>query len=100
MRALGDVAGRGARISREARRERLAERIEIVGIAVMAKVPDRQDPVAPLRLQERIDIGEVVDAAALVHHRPGYALAGHRDAERTQEAVILVGVAEVLGFLA
>src|SRR5688500_18770950 len=100
MGVLGDIARGGRRISREARDEGLAERVEIVRIAVMAQVPDRQDVVAPLRLEERVDIGEVVSSAALVDERPGNALARHTDAERMQHPVILVGVALVLGLLA
>jgi hypothetical protein len=100
MGPLDHVAGRGDGIVGETLREALRERVGIVRIAVMAQVPDRLDAVAPLRLKERVDAGEIVGAAALVDHRPGDALARDGDAERAQHPVILVGVAEVLRFLA
>jgi hypothetical protein len=65
----------------------------------MAKVPDRLDPVPALRLQERVDVGEIIFAAA-VDERPGDAFAGDGDAERAEEAVILVGMDAVLRLLA
>src|SRR5207245_132005 len=83
-----------AGISREAGDEAVgvAQRIEIVGIAVMAQVPDRQDVVPALRGQKRIDQREVVIAITLVDERPRNAFAGDRDAERRKQAVILVGM--------
>src|SRR3954470_21718965 len=100
MRPLRDVARRGAGVGGKTGREALVERVAIVGIAVMAQVPDRQDRVAPLRLQEGIDVGEIVSAAAFVHERPGYAFPRDGDAELAQHAVILVGMDPVLRLLA
>src|SRR4051812_5470381 len=100
MRALGDVAGGGAGVSGEAQSEGLVERVAIVGIAVMTQVPDRQDGVTPLGLQEGIDVRKIVSAAAFVDERPWYAFPRDGDAELAQHPVILVGMDPVLRLLA
>src|SRR4051812_39035670 len=100
MRPIGDVAGGGSGEGGEAGREALVERIAIVRIAVMAQIPDRQDRMAPLRLEEWIDGGEIVTAAAPVDERPGNPLARASDAELPQHPVILVGMGAMLGLLA
>jgi len=92
MCAIGDVAGSLAGISREARREAVgvAQRIQPARIPVMTERPDRQNTVAALGINERVDPGKIVLAVALVDERPSDALAGNPDAEGGQEGIILV----------
>jgi hypothetical protein len=89
------VFGGSSGIGREPVGEFRRERIEIIGIAVMAQVPDRQNLVAVHGRDEWIKTGEVV-SAALVHEGPGNALAGDRDAQRAQEGIILLHMLPVL----
>jgi hypothetical protein len=41
----------------------------------MAQVPDRQDIVPPLRIEERVDAAEIIIAIAAIDQRPGNAFA-------------------------
>jgi hypothetical protein len=76
----GDVARGGLGIIGEAGGEGLAERVEVVGVAVVTQVPDRQHFVAALGVDERVDRGEVVRAIAAVDQRPGDTFACDSDA--------------------
>ena len=83
MRAIRDVAGGCACISGEAGGEAvgIAQRVEPARIAVVTERPDRQDLVAALGVEKRVDPGKIVLAVALVDEWPGDAFTGNRDPE-------------------
>jgi len=100
VRMRCDMPRRGERITREMLGELGVERVAMVGIAVMAQIPDRQDLVMPLGGKERFEISEVVSAVSLVDQRPRDSLAGNRNTERGEQPIIFLGMDAVLRFLA
>jgi hypothetical protein len=94
-----DELRRRPSVGGEAPDEPGVERVGVVGKAVVAEIPDREDLVAIHGRDERLERGEVVAAAAVVDERPGDPLAGDGDAEAPEEGVVLVGVLGVARLL-
>jgi hypothetical protein len=90
-RARDQILGRGARIVGEPLDELGRIGIEVVGIAVVAEVPYRQDLVGVHGRDERLHPREVAPPPD-VDHGPGHPLARRPDAQLPQERVVLEDV--------
>ncbi len=89
---------RGTGVGRKALDEPRIKRIGVVGVAVVAEVPDRQDLVAVHRLNEGIERREVV-LPTTIDEGPGDALPRDPDAQAAQKGIVflhMLGVARLL----
>src|SRR4051812_7165687 len=79
----------------EAFRELVVERIQILGIAVVKKVPHDLDLMAAARLDKWPYRAEVM-SASLIDERPANRFAGGKQSRFTQPPIVFVGVKVVM----
>jgi hypothetical protein len=95
---IGDVLSSGSAITGKLGWKVIGERIGLIGIAVVAEVPDREDLSLVHGRYDGVEEREVVLALAL-NEGPWHPLTRYGDAEAAEDLIVLFRVLTVACFL-